>query len=77
MTRCYLCGGAPEARKVTARRWRDGNLTLIENVPALVCQNCGEPYFDAETCLQMDRVMEDPPSPRKTIEVPVYAFSTK
>ncbi len=75
MTRCYLCGGDLQSGRVTARKWRDGNLTMIENVPALVCVNCGEPYFDAETCRQMDRLMTAPPAPRKTLEVPVYAFS--
>ena len=76
MTRCYLCGGALQSGRVTAREWRDGKLTLIENVPALVCENCGEPYFDAETCRQMDRVMETAETPSRTIEVPVYAFSS-
>jgi len=48
---------------------------MIENVPALVCVNCGEAYFDAETSRRMDRLIASPPGPRKTIEVPVYAFS--
>ena len=64
-----------QSGRVTSRKWRDGKLTLIENVPALVCENSGEPYFDAETCRQMDRVMETATPPSKIIEVPVYAFS--
>jgi len=48
---------------------------MIENVPALVCVNCGEAYFDAETSRRMDRLMASPPAARKTIEAPVYAFS--
>ena len=75
MTRCYLCGGGLQAARVTARKWRDDHLVLIENVPALVCENCGEPYFDAQTCRQMDRVLDTARLPSRTIEVPVYAFS--
>lgn len=75
LSRCYLCGGATEHRLVTAEnRWGD-QLALVEHVPAWVCRDCGEAYFEAETCVQLDRLRQAPPSPRRTVEVPICAFS--
>ncbi|MBI3910331.1 MAG: type II toxin-antitoxin system MqsA family antitoxin [Armatimonadetes bacterium] len=75
VTRCYLCGGQIERRRVTAEiRWGE-ELTLVEDVPAWVCGNCGEAYFDAATCTALDRLRQDHPPARRKVEVPVYAFS--
>jgi hypothetical protein len=49
-------------------------LALVENVPGWVCEECGEAYFDAETCKQLDRLREASPPAQRTIEVPVYLF---
>ncbi len=76
VTRCHLCGGATEARNVTAENWWGDELALIENVPAWVCTDCGEPYFDANTCRQLDALRQKPPSARRKVEVPVYEFSS-
>lgn len=75
MTRCYLCGGPMAFQQVTAENWWGERLALVENVPAWVCEQCGEQYFDAETCKQLDRLRQAPPSVLRTVQVPVYAFS--
>ena len=69
---CYLCSGILEPGYVTAENWWGEELALIENVPALICQNCGEPVFDAATCKKLDELRKDPAP--KTREVPVYSF---
>ena len=74
MTQCCFCRGTPGPGRATAKLWRYAELTLIEKVPAFVCDDCGEPCFDAQTCRQLDRLMETPPLPLRTLEVPVYAF---
>lgn len=75
VTRCYLCGGATERRLVTAENWWGEELALVEGVPAWVCGDCGEQYFDAPTSRQLDRLRAAPPAARKTVAVPVYAFA--
>ncbi len=75
VTRCYFCGGKTEYRKVRAENWWGDTLAFVENVPAWVCEDCGEPYFEADTCEQQDRLRMAPPPARETVEVPVYAFS--
>lgn len=53
MDRCFYCKGTLEKRAVNFDfRWGD-NLVLFENVPALVCQQCGEKYFYPEVSHRM------------------------
>jgi YgiT-type zinc finger domain-containing protein len=47
MTECYFCKGRVEQQKVDVDfRW-GRKLKVIEDVPAGVCQQCGEKYFEA------------------------------
>ena len=75
VTRCVFCGAQTELRRVTAENWWGEKLALVEDVPAWVCVSCGEPFFDAETCKLLDRMRSHPPAVRRTVEVPIYAFS--
>jgi YgiT-type zinc finger domain-containing protein len=59
---------------VTAESWWGDELALVENVPAWVCEDCGEQYFDAETSQHLDRLRQSPPPVARTVAVPVYAF---
>jgi YgiT-type zinc finger domain-containing protein len=76
ISRCYLCGGATEHRLVTAENWWGDDLALVENVPASVCSNCGEKYFDANICKQLDELRRKPPAAQRTVEVPIYEFES-
>ena len=74
VSKCYLCSGIPELRRVTAENWWGEQLVLVENVPAWACRNCGEQYFDADTCRSLDELRASPPREARVLEVPVYAF---
>ncbi len=74
VTQCYLCGGATKRQEITAENWWGEQLALVEDVPAWVCQQCGEQYFDAETSRQLDRLRQAPPPAIKTVPVPVYSL---
>ena len=43
--KCLSCGGHLEAQRVTRLQQYEGRWILIENVPAMVCRQCGEQYF--------------------------------
>ena len=46
--KCYFCGGQTQEQLVTDL-YTEGNLYLaVENVPADVCQQCGERYYSPE-----------------------------
>ena len=63
-------------KKVSVERWWRGHLIIIEGVPAHVCEQCGEMYFDAEVALEMDRIKKAATVPgERLIQVPVRPFT--
>ena len=54
---CDICGkkGA-DVRHVTRSYGKGANLLIIENVPVVVCPNCGESYLTAETLHEVERI---------------------
>jgi YgiT-type zinc finger domain-containing protein len=47
---CDSCGGVTEAKEISVTmQTDDGGLVLIEKVPARVCNNCQEQYYDEVT----------------------------
>lgn len=56
MTECYFCKGRVVQEKVNVDfRW-GRKLKVIEKVPAGVCQQCGEQYFQAEGYKAMEKL---------------------
>ena len=56
MSRCYFCKGKVVEKKVKVDfRWGD-ELVVIEDVPAEVCQQCGEKYFSPEVYKEMENL---------------------
>jgi len=54
---CHFCGGEVIPQRIDVmRRWK-GRYVLIENVPAHVCTQCGERYYDAVAAEAMGRIM--------------------
>ena len=46
---CVICkNGTTQEGKVTVTLERDGSIIAIKEVPAQVCQNCGEYFLSAE-----------------------------
>ncbi len=48
MDECLYCKGELEERLVSRVQEYHGHWFLIENLPALVCTQCGETYFTPE-----------------------------
>ena len=55
---CEFCGGDTAKKTVKKQHWLKGKLYLIENVEAVVCNQCGERYFHAKTLDAIDRLLE-------------------
>jgi YgiT-type zinc finger domain-containing protein len=75
VTQCYFCGGKTVPRRVTAENWWGDELALVRGVPAWVCENCEEQYFDAAISKKLDQMRQAPPPAQDTVKVPVYVFS--
>ena len=48
MDDCLSCQGKLEEQRVSRVQEYNGRYFLIENLPALVCRQCGETYFTSE-----------------------------
>ena len=57
--KCVICkNGETEPGTTTILLERDNATLVIKNVPAEVCQNCGEGYVDEETTEQLLEMAE-------------------
>jgi YgiT-type zinc finger domain-containing protein len=72
--KCPVCGGAEEATRVTFTTTIEGSLLTIEEVPALVCRQCGEETFSADTMKRIEALLAAHPRPARVAEVPVYVL---
>ena len=70
---CYFCKGTMLKKNITYDYWWKGALTLIENVPAWVCSQCGEEVLEGPVVEAMERVVRDK-SQVKTIAIPLKRF---
>lgn len=52
-------------------RWGDKLMTIIENVPAGLCQICGEQYLKAEVVKEMERIANSEETPKRMLQVPL------
>ena len=72
---CDICGkkGA-EIRTMTRSYGKGTNLLIIENVPVVVCPNCGESYLTAETLHEIERIKVHRKNLAKLKSIPVAEF---
>lgn len=72
---CYFCGrGSLEQKHVTVDfRWGE-KLVIIENVPARVCNECGERYYAAEVVRKMEQIAKEGHG-EKELRVPVVTLA--
>ena len=70
--RCHFCGGKVSERKISVDyRWGENLVTVIKNVPAGVCEACGEQYFKALIVKAMERVARSKKKPNEMLRIPV------
>ena len=74
MAECYFCKGRVVQEKVNVDfRW-GRKLKVIENVPAGVCQQCGEKYFHAAVYKVMEKLAVSRAKPVARLTVDVVQF---
>ena len=71
---CYFCRGTIERRNVDVDfRWGK-KLKMIRSVPASVCRQCGERYFDADVYKAMERLARSRRKPSTRVAIDVLEF---
>ncbi|MDP6756523.1 MAG: type II toxin-antitoxin system MqsA family antitoxin, partial [Patescibacteria group bacterium] len=77
MDKCNFCGG--ELRTTTLQHfdylWQNKTFRF-ENVPAHVCDACGEKYFDANISQAMNKAVINKEDPKRFDKIPVLDLQT-
>jgi len=55
---CEACGGTLELEKVNLEDYQGGKLYMMENVPAYVCQECGEIWVPEPIMQEFEKMIE-------------------
>jgi len=74
MTECYFCKGRVVQQKVKVDFHWGRKLKMIENVPAGVCQQCGEKYFQSAVYKAMEKLDASRAKPAARLTVDVVKF---
>ncbi|MCB0123177.1 MAG: YgiT-type zinc finger protein [Caldilineaceae bacterium] len=70
--RCRCCDGRLELQRVNRLQEYQGSWILLENLPALVCTQCGEQYYTPETHDFVVSLLQRHPQPTRTVTMDIY-----
>ena len=73
--RCDLCGGELKPGQTTLEIWRGGELVVITDVSADVCDQCNEAYISADMSERLDHFLAEyhRHRPERYLAVPQYS----
>ena len=75
---CPVCESTDtRLARVRSAFWHNDRLVVIEDVPALVCNTCGEQFYDDAAVLMIDRMRNKgfpPEDAVRELRVPVFAL---
>jgi len=73
---CAYCGAATREDTVKAAFWGLQGLIAIEDIPARVCEGCGEQFYDDKTTEEIETIVSGPITPpKRQIIVPVFSLA--
>lgn len=55
---CFMCKGQLQEKKVNYVVDLENTIIIIKGVPAKVCTQCGEQYFDDKTSENIEKIVE-------------------
>jgi HTH-type transcriptional regulator / antitoxin MqsA len=75
MEQCHVCGSNEFNDETVDEVFHiAGQPVLVENIPARVCQRCGESIFSRETTEQIRRMLHGEARPVRSVRMDVYAY---
>ena len=75
MERCYFCRGQVVPKRVRhIHEWGE-RVLIFNDVPAEVCQQCGEVYFGPDALQMMDKVTLGQSQAASYVSVPVFSMN--
>lgn len=76
MFTCHVCGHNAAKTEVVSEVFNlEGRRVLVENIPALVCEHCGETAFSRDTTERIRQMVHGAGRPIKTVPMDVFAMT--
>lgn len=76
MFKCHVCGGDSAKSEFVSDIFNlDERRVLVEHIPALVCERCGEATFSRETTERIRQLVHGHTHPVKTVPLEVFALA--
>jgi YgiT-type zinc finger domain-containing protein len=74
--RCKYCGFDTHEDVIKAAIWTNKGLIVVEDIPARLCEGCGEQFFEEEITQRIQNVLTHLlTKAKRQIRVPVYSLS--
>lgn len=73
--KCFMCNGELENKKVNYVVDLDNIIIIIKGVPATVCKECKEQYFDDETAENIEKIVDE--LKKLPVEVTIVNYERK
>ena len=72
---CVICkNGETEPGVTTSTLERDSTIIFVRDIPAKVCNNCGEAYIDSQTLVKVHNMSPENSEPDDDVEVVVLKY---
>jgi YgiT-type zinc finger domain-containing protein len=76
MFKRHVCGGEAAKSEFVSDVFNvDERRVLVEHIPALVCERCGEATFSRETTERIRQLVHGRTHPLKTVPLEVFALT--
>jgi len=75
MFKCHVCGSTRATQKWVNDVFQiDGKPVLVENIPAEVCERCGEEIFSKEITENVRLLVRSNVKPVKSVKMDVFSY---
>ncbi len=76
MFQCHVCGNTIAKTALVSEVFTVGDRrVLVEQIPAQVCERCGESVFSRETTEKIRQLVHGAARPAKTVPLDVFALT--
>ncbi len=76
MFRCHVCGSIEARKELVSEVFQiDGQMILVERIPAAVCARCGEAVFSRETTETVRKLAHRAAHPIRSVQMDVFALA--
>jgi len=76
MFSCHVCGSTKGKEIFVEEVFHiDHKHFLVEHIPAMACERCGEKIFSRETTERIRRMMHGEAKPVKSVSMDVFAYA--